>query len=354
MGDGNAGRRLRAAEGAVYWAAVAPVLGWMPAPLGYRIACRRGDWIARRQPAKCAEIAGNVRHVLGDDLSPAAAQQVTREWFRLASCDAVDVMRLRYSGRALRRLVEIRGREHLEAALAAGKGAIICSGHFGSFDSAFSMLGAAGYPVTTIGRWQHNFTPGLSKAERRFWDRVHAQRLRRHRKRPNIEPWPGRFDVATRAASVLRANEVLTIVIDAPPLDSDKARAMCVPFLGRQAKLVPGVVTLAQVTGAPVLMGFLYRSADYWHQVLEISAPLPVDGEGTTAFRRCTAEVSAAVASAPAQWRYWASTADLASLGLVDPERGAPRLPELLPLSDESVRTQRVPDWPADRLAAPG
>ncbi|HTX85884.1 MAG TPA: lysophospholipid acyltransferase family protein [Streptosporangiaceae bacterium] len=354
MGDGNAGRLLRQAEGVVYWAVTAPVLSRMPASLGYRIACRRGDWIAKQQPAKCAEIAGNLRHVLGDDLSPTAAQQVTREWFRLGSCDAVDVMRLRHSGRALRRLVEIRGREHLEAALAAGKGAIICSGHFGSFDSAFSMLGSAGYPVTTIGRWQHNFTAGLSKIERRFWDRVHAQRLRRHRKRPNIEPWPGRFDVATRAATVLRANEVLTIVIDAPPLDSDKARAMNVPFLGHQAKLMPGVVTLAQVTGAPVLMGFLYRSADYFHQVLEISAPLPVDGERATAFKRCTAEVSAAITRRPAQWRYWASTADLASLGLVGAERDARRLPELLPLSDESVRTDRAPDWPTDRLATPG
>jgi hypothetical protein len=35
-------------------------------------------------------------------------------------------------------------------------------------------------------------------------------------------------------------------------------------------------VTLAQITGAPALMGFLYRSADYSHQVLEISAPVPV------------------------------------------------------------------------------
>jgi lauroyl/myristoyl acyltransferase len=351
MGDGNAGRLLRKAEGVVYWAVTAPVLGRMPAPLGYRIACRRGDWIARRQPARCAEIAGNLRYVLGDDLSPTAAKQVTREWFRLASCEAVDVMRLRHSGQALRRLVEVRGQEHLDAALAAGKGAIICSGHFGSYDSAFSMLGAAGYRVTTIGRWQHNFTAGMSNIERRFWDRVHAQRLRRHRTRPNIEPWPGRFDVATRAASVLRANEVLTIVIDAPPLDNDKARAINVPFLRHQARLVPGVATLAQVTGAPVLTGFLYRSSDYCHQVLEISSPLPVEGERATAFKRCAAEVSAAITRTPAQWRYWASTADLESLGLVGEERDAPRLPELLPLSDESARTDRAPDRPADRLA---
>jgi predicted LPLAT superfamily acyltransferase len=110
---------------------------------------------------------------------------------------------------------------------------------------------------------------------------------------------------------------VVTICIDAPPLDSDRARAVEVPFLGRQARLLPGAVTLAQLVGAPLLMGFLYRSADYSHQVLEISAPMPVRGDTATAFRRCAAEVSAAIRRSPAHWAYWASTADLANLGLI-------------------------------------
>jgi lauroyl/myristoyl acyltransferase len=143
-----------------------------PAFLGYRIACWRGDWLYRRQAAKRTELACNLRHVLGNDLSPAEVQQVSQDWFRLASCEAVDVVRLRHSARRLRRLVEIRGRDRLEAALSAGKGAIICSAHFGSYDCAFSMLGATGYPVTTIGRWQHQYTAGLSSAERWFWDLV--------------------------------------------------------------------------------------------------------------------------------------------------------------------------------------
>jgi len=354
MADSHAGSLLRRAEGVLYWAVAAPVLGRMPAALGYRLACRRGDWLFAHEPRKRAEIARNIQHVLGDDVSPEAAQQMTREWFRLASCEAVDVKRLRQSGRALRRLVEIRGREYLEAALAQGKGVIICSAHFGSYDSAFSMLGASGYPVTTVGRWQHKYTAGLSAAERRFWDRVHATPLRRHRERPNIEPWPGRFDVGARAASVLRANEVLTIVMDAPPLDSEKPRTVAVPFLERRARLVPGVVTLAQVTGAPVLMGFLYRSADYCHQVLEISAPLPMNGEQATAFTRCAAAVSTAISGNPAHWRYWASTADLASLGLVPTKRDAARQPDLVQLADESFLTDRPAEQSADRLAAPG
>ena len=167
------------------------------------------------------------------------------------------------------------------------------------------MLHASGFPVTHIGRWWYNYTAGLSSAERRFWDRVYVRPVLRHRQRPNIEPWPGRPQVAALAAAALRANEVVTIAIDAPLLDSDRARAIEVPFLGGRAGLLPGAVTLAQVTGAPLLMGFVYRAADYRHQVLEISAPVSVEGETATVFGRCAAEVSAAIRRSPAHWDFW-------------------------------------------------
>jgi lauroyl/myristoyl acyltransferase len=343
MADRRVVRLLRSAEGAAYWAAAAPVLALLPAAAGYRLACWRGDLLCRQQAAKRADVAGNLRRVLGE-LSPAVTQQLTRDWFRLASCEALDVMRLRRNARALRRLVEIRGQEHLEAALAGGKGAIVCSGHFGSYDSAFSMLGACGFPVTTIGRWQYNYTVAMSARERRFWDLVYGRPLRRHRHRPNIEPWPGRLGVAAQAAAVLNAGEVITIAIDAPPLDSDRARTVEVPFAGRRARLLPGVATLAQLTGAPVLMAFLYRSADYRHQVLEISAPVRMDGEPAKAFERCAAEVSAAIRREPAHWAYWPSTADLANLGLLkEKARPADAMRPLASASRQARAADQVP-----------
>jgi hypothetical protein len=113
---------------------------------------------------------------------------------------------------------------------------------------------------------------------------------------------------------------VVTISIDAAPLDSDQARAVEVPFLGRRARLLPGVATLAQVTGAPVLMAFLYRAADYRHQVWEISAPVPVEGDTASALGRCAAEVSAAIRRSPAHWEWWPGTGALTRLGLIRPQ----------------------------------
>jgi lauroyl/myristoyl acyltransferase len=80
---------------------------------------------------------------------------------------------------------------------------------------------------------------------------------------------------------------------------------------------LPGVVGLAQLTGAPVLMMFVYRSADYCHQVLEISPPVSLEGQTVTAFGRCVAAIDAAVKRRPAEWVYWASTEDLSNLGLL-------------------------------------
>ena len=320
MGNNRARTLLRKVESRAYWAVAAPVLACLPAALGYRIACWRGDLFFRSQGGKPTELARNVRLVLGNELSPAATQHVVRDWFRLASCSVVDVKRLRHGARPLRRLVEIRGREHLEAALAAGKGAILCSAHFGSFTSGISVLHASGFPVTHIGRWNWNYEVGHSSADRWFWDRVYAKPVLRYRQRPNIEPWPGRPQTAALAVAALRANEVVTILIDAPLTnDSDRARAIEVPFLGGRARLLPGAVTLAQLTGAPLLMGFVYRAADYRHQVWQISAPVPLEAGTATAFGRCAAEVSAVIRRSPAHWDLW-DTGDLADLGLIKPQ----------------------------------
>lgn len=320
-------RLVRGAESVAYCLVIAPLAARLPASLAYRIACWRGDCCFRYRVGKRSEIVRNLRRVLGDEFGPDDAERLARESFRLTSCEVIDVMRLRGRAKSLGKLVEIRGLEHLDATLAAGKGAILCTAHFGSFSSAFSLLHANGYPLTAIGRTWWKYAGGKSSTEQRLWDFVYARRLQRHRQRPNIEPWPGRIQVVVQAAVVLHANEVVAIASDAPPLDADQARAVEMPFLGRQARLLPGVVGLARLTGAPVLMMLVYRSADYYHQVVEISPPVSLEGQTVTAFGRCVAVMDAAVKRNPAEWVYWANTEDLSTLGLLPADQPAP-LPE--------------------------
>ena len=310
-------RLLRPAETIAFWLVVAPLLALLPARLAYRAACLRGDLTFRYWPEKRAEVTHGLRQVLGDELSAHEAERLARAVFRIRTCEVIDLMRLRGRASSLGKLVEIRGREHLDAALAGGKGAILCGAHFGSYNCAFSLLHISGSPVTSIGRWWWNYPPGGPAAVRRMWDFLYARRVLRHRQRPSIEPWPGRVQVAAQAAAVLRDNEVLTICSDAPPLDAERARTIRLPFLGHQASLLPGVVTLAKLTSAPVLMASVHRLPDYRHQVLEISPPVPMDGDTATAFCRCVTAMDAAIRAYPAEWDFWFERDDLASLGLL-------------------------------------
>jgi lauroyl/myristoyl acyltransferase len=318
VGEGTkAGLWLRRAEGVVYWTLIAPLAACLPGWFAYRVACWRGDLNRWLWPHKRAEIVRDLRQVLGDEVGQDEAERLARELFRYRSCEIMDVMRLRGTASSLRSLVEVRGREHLEAALAGGKGAILCTGHFGSHQSAFSVLHASGFPVTTIGRWDWKYDTNVSAAERRFWDLAYSRRVVRHRRRPHLEPWPGRFQVAVQAAAALRENEFVTICSDAGPLGADQARSLEMPFLGQKARLLPGVIPIAKLTGAPVLMVFIHRSADYRHQTLEISAPVSMQGDTGTAFGRCVEAIDAAIEKNPASWNLWFETDVLARLGLV-------------------------------------
>lgn len=318
--------QLRRGGRLAYWAALAPLAARLPAPLAYRLACAWGDLSFRLWPDRDSELdhLRHVRRTLDDGVLPEDLDEFARETCRFRACEVMDLMRLHGRARALGRLVEIRGQEHLEQALAKGRGAILCSAHYGSYLAAFSLLHTSGFPLTNIGRWDWNYHPDLSPVERRFWDLVYARRVLRHRARPNIEPWKGRHQVAVQAAGVLRANEVVTLCSDPAPIAADRARAVEVPFLGRQASLVPGVVTLAELTGAPLLMAFSRRLDDYRHQVLEISPPVPLDGGASTAFEQCAVAMDAAIRANPRDWYFWFHRDELIALGLLPASETAP------------------------------
>lgn len=298
-----------------YHVVIVPLVAFLPAPLAYGVAYLQGNVRYHLDKAKREYTLQGLEGVLGDQMSRAERIRVTRDIFRLRSCEAVDVMRMSGKGRALTDLVEIRGREHIDAALAAGKGAILCCAHFGSYNSSFSVLGAQGYPITGVGRMPSKFNKNRTLAERLISQVLISKPLMRHRSRANIEP-RGQIQTAFQVAQVLRQNEILGILIDPPVLPIDRQRAITVDFLNGQAQLIPGVTTIAQLIGAPVLMTFLRRSPDWRHQVLEISPPMPMDGDAITAFKRCLAVVETAIRQHPAHWHYWGKFA-LMDLGLL-------------------------------------
>jgi KDO2-lipid IV(A) lauroyltransferase len=304
----------------LYRPVIVPLVAFLPAPLAYGAARLHGDLRYRLDVSRREEIMHCLESVLGDQLDLVERTRVTRDFFRLRSCVAIDQMRIIGKGRALARLVEIRGLEHIEAALASGKGAILCFIHFSSFNSGLSLIGAYGFPISVVGRWASNtFNKRLSSLERLFYRHTIQRAMARQRRLPNIEP-AGQIQVAVQAAKVLRRNGLVAIAPDAPVLlPADRARAVPMDFLNGQALLLPGATTLAKSMGAPVLMMFMHRSEDWRHQILEISPPISLESDDVTAFKRCLAIVEAAIRQYPAHWLFW-SFRELVTLGLLPEE----------------------------------
>lgn len=285
-----------------------PLWIFLPAPLAYGIAVLRGDLLCRfgklySELDRCyfsrEEIIRTLKRVFGDQLSPEKRSRVARDFFRLRCCEIVDAMRFG-RGRALGRLVEIHGLDHIEAALAAGKGAILCSVHFGSNYVSSSLLGALGFPITIIAGYSYDDDRVLPT--QRFFNALIRSRLVVHLLQPED------FGVAAQAAILLRQNELITTMLDAHGGPEEDTRRITVDFLNGKASLLSGAIKIAQVTGARAMMMFMRRSTDWQHQVLEISSPISVEGDTATVFRRCFAILEAAIRRDPAHWRRWTNT----------------------------------------------
>jgi lauroyl/myristoyl acyltransferase len=298
-------RSARDLEQTLYRTGVVPLVAFLPAQVAYGVARLHGDLRYRLERRYREQIDYCLERVLGSDLGAEEHVSVVRDFFRLKSCEPVDAMRLAGQGRALMRLVEIRGKEHIEAALSTGKGAILVTGHFGSTLNCFSLIGALGFPITLIGRWSQKGERNMSPMRRLIYRLVLNRPVTLHYHRQNILTLPpGRHGIMAEAATVLRTNELIGFGIDAGVYPTDRERAIRVEFLNGQATLLPGVVSLAQRTGAPVLVTFMHRLPNFRHQVLEISPPISLEGDTATAFRRCLYVLEAAIRRYPAHWKW--------------------------------------------------
>lgn len=151
---------------------ILPLVAFLPAPLPYGLARFCGNWRYKRHSGERETVMGNLERVLGERLNLAERTGVTRDYFYLRSCEAVDMRRLAGKGRALARLVEIQGQEHLEAALAQGKGAILCGAHFGAYFAVPSLLLQKGFPATVVARLPSTWDRSLPLSAHLLWQRI--------------------------------------------------------------------------------------------------------------------------------------------------------------------------------------
>ena len=203
---------------------------------------------------------------------------------------------LRFAGgreAELRAKLDVAGEEHVKAALARGKGALILLAHAGNFD-LMGLIAAKlfGYPLTVITKLKNRDT-----AVNRLWERM--------RDRAGMKTVPS-HNAYRACVKALKKNELVGFMLDQ---NRPAEQAVFVEFFGKPAATTPGLAFMSAQSGAPVVPVFMHRTPEGRHQ-LEVQAALepPPDREEATILAhtaRYTKIIEDEVRRHPEQWLWW-------------------------------------------------
>lgn len=196
----------------------------------------------------------------------------------------------RASQDGVRNLVTMVGAEHLEAARARGRGAVLVTGHCGNWELMNARLGAGGIPMSIAVR--EIYDPRLHGVATKLRARFGTQVVSRG-------PTAGR-----RLVAALLANRVVGLLVDQ---DIRDIPGVFVPFFGHPAWTPSGAAQLALRAQVPVVPAFISRAANGSHRV-EVQPPIEPSGKAgdADAVTRLTAEATNAIErqirTHPEQW----------------------------------------------------
>ena len=196
-------------------------------------------------------------------------------------------------------VLEIEGREHLDAALAAGRGAVLPIGHFGPTQLPLTVLGLVGDPMRHVG--------SLTAAGRACLGRPAAARLRRRYEgripARIVPPGPG----TRQALAHLRAGGVVMTTLDDAPGQPRFGRHATFAFPGGALCAPLGPARLALSSGAALCPAFLVpgKAAPYRLRLEAPLAPPPGADKDAAALALSTellARYAAVVRDDPGWW----------------------------------------------------
>ncbi|OGQ78835.1 MAG: hypothetical protein A2289_11535 [Deltaproteobacteria bacterium RIFOXYA12_FULL_58_15] len=233
---------------------------WTVRVLPFSVARNAGRLLGRLAPY----VAVRDRHRAEDNLAKAFPElttgdhrRISKEMFlHLGTCAAEMVHIERFINGAEKVELTNENRAVLDAALAAGKGSVIVSGHMGNWELLAQLIAAAGYSITGVAKPLYD--PRLTR-----W--VH-----RHRSAfgHNIV-WRGDDGVARELFRALKKNGFLGLLID----QDTKVQGAFVPFFNRPAHTPSAPASLALKTGASIVGARIWREGRDHRMFFELIEP---------------------------------------------------------------------------------
>jgi hypothetical protein len=256
------------------------ILGKLPlsAAIAWCLPERWWDGVAERaarlEAGTLARTAGLISAMVGVDRLAAPAGLLARRQLALIRLDQLCYLRSYRPGGWWPEL-RLEGREHLDAALAAGRGAILwVAPTVGQWLPAKRTMAESGYAVHHLSHPSHGFSTRselgrrwLNPIRTRIEDRYLAERVR-------LGADGSAQGALRQLTGLLRRNAVVSITVGAAG-----ARPIRAPLLGGSLRVASGAPHLTARTGAALLPVFTLR-AGRGRFLTRVEAPLPVPATG--------------------------------------------------------------------------
>lgn len=162
----------------------------------------------------------------------------------------------RFTAADVRDLLEIEGREHFDAAHAAGRGILFFTGHFGSWEIFHLVSPSFGFPMNVLVRRIDN--PLVENFVERLRTRLDARTI-------------DKKTSARKMFRLLQNGELLGVMAD---LNAQEREGVFVDFFGRAASTTTGLAKLALRTGATVLPAFAIWQPEKQKYLLKLESPI--------------------------------------------------------------------------------
>lgn len=227
---------------------------------------------------------GNYAAALGLDPSDPEVARVARRAFQNYGRMVLDFLLMgSLTKEELISRTDIDGLEHLDAALARGRGAILALPHMGSWDNTGSYGGALGYPITAVtGRFPGSLNDAVVETRERYGLQVLLVG------RPAVR----------EIIQALNANRIVGLVTD-----QEEGPGVDVRFFGRGAVVPAGAAALALKTGAALMPGYQYVPSPGRHHIhLEAALTWPEGETKENLMQRIVNRFEAFIRERPDQW----------------------------------------------------
>jgi KDO2-lipid IV(A) lauroyltransferase len=239
-------------------------------------------------------VARNLARVLGKDPESPEVRAAVREAFDSYARYWYDTFLIRaLSPEEFDARFDMRGVEHVDAALEQGRGALVCLPHLGNWDAAGRWITQHGYPLTAVAE--------MLRPERLY------RLFREHREAlgMGIVPFTGTRKVAEELVQLVAKNELIALVSDRDL----GGRGVDVEMFGAMRKLPAGPALLSLTTGSPLVPAAVYDTDRGWRCTftppLELGRTDDLRADVAALTRKLASRFEGFIAAAPTEWHMW-------------------------------------------------